>query len=128
MPPAAAHANISPLIVPRSLLLHRHLEPDLLHNAHQQGVHVVVQSCTHLNILAVVGNSKGTSLWKAFQSSINWFFSSNFLFITLTWYDPRPDEVCLVAHQDDGLVAGHVPDLAEVVKDCLGCGKTCLLG
>ena len=64
---------------------------------------------------------------KHFNLLLNVFFL-NFLFITLTWYDPRPDEVCLVAHQDDGLVAGHVPDLAEVVKDCLGCGKTCLLG
>ena len=35
-----------------------HLDPDLLDDLHQQGVHVMVQSSAHLHILAVVGSGK----------------------------------------------------------------------
>ena len=40
------------------------LEPDLLDNSHQQGVHVVVQGCAHLHILAVIGCGQGSCLCK----------------------------------------------------------------
>ena len=46
---------------------------------------------------------------------------------TLTWHRPGPDKVSLVAHHDDGLVVDEVPGLSEVVKDCLGGGKTRLV-
>ena len=47
-----------PLIVTGSLCIHHHLQPDLLDDAHQQGVHVVVQGSTHLYILAVMGGGQ----------------------------------------------------------------------
>ena len=48
----------SPHIVSSLVFLHPHLQSDLLHDAHQQGVHVVVQGSAHLHILAVVRDGK----------------------------------------------------------------------
>ena len=67
-----------------SSFLHHILQPDLLDDAHQQGVHVVVQ---------------GDPLKK-----INCTILLCFL-LTIYRHCPGPDQVCLVPHQDDHLGA-----------------------